>query len=478
MTTAAPTEAAQPLRVDPELDVRLDFPLPRDLPAGRRTALFVFGSCFHRELDVESVEVIAGGRSRRRDGCTACRGSTSTARCTRCGGERRRQRPEHDPASADDPECGAIAAASGRPFRFPPPVGPARLSCGSRPSSPTARGPAPRSGGDRGPRRRRRPRRRSRLVAICMATFDPDPELFRAQVESIRAQTDRDWICLISDDCSRAGALRRDRARSSADDARFVVSTLAAAARLLPQLRACARAGAARGRAGRARRPGRPLAPGQAGGAPAPGSATRSSSTATSASSTATGGVLAETYWTERRNNHTNLASLLIGEHDHRRRLAVPARAARRRPAVPRAAGHAVPRPVARARRAGDRRGRLRRPAALRLRPARRPRRSATSGANVGFTPGARGGGGGRAAGGTRSRPGAATYFDGYLRLQVLADGSCSPAAASRIGAGERRAAALVRARSTAPRSASHGCCCGRAFAGCSVATRRSVPRT
>ncbi len=40
------------------------------------------------------------------------------------------------------------------------------------------------------------------LIAICMATFNPDIDLFRAQVESIRAQTDRHWVCLISDDCS------------------------------------------------------------------------------------------------------------------------------------------------------------------------------------------------------------------------------------------------------------------------------------
>ena len=40
------------------------------------------------------------------------------------------------------------------------------------------------------------------LIAICMATYNPDMELFRTQVDSIRAQTDRDWVCLISDDCS------------------------------------------------------------------------------------------------------------------------------------------------------------------------------------------------------------------------------------------------------------------------------------
>jgi glycosyltransferase involved in cell wall biosynthesis len=35
-----------------------------------------------------------------------------------------------------------------------------------------------------------------------MATFEPGMSLFRAQIDSLRAQTDGNWICLISDDCS------------------------------------------------------------------------------------------------------------------------------------------------------------------------------------------------------------------------------------------------------------------------------------
>ena len=44
----------------------------------------------------------------------------------------------------------------------------------------------------------------SELVAICMATFNPAPELFRAQVESIKAQSHGEWRCVISDDASAA----------------------------------------------------------------------------------------------------------------------------------------------------------------------------------------------------------------------------------------------------------------------------------
>ena len=39
-------------------------------------------------------------------------------------------------------------------------------------------------------------------VAVCMATYNPDPVLFRAQVDSIRNQTGCQWHCFISDDDS------------------------------------------------------------------------------------------------------------------------------------------------------------------------------------------------------------------------------------------------------------------------------------
>ncbi len=61
------------------------------------------------------------------------------------------------------------------------------------------------------------------LIAICMATYDPPPELLRHQVESIRAQTHPNWICVISDDCSRPDRFESIRA-AVGDDRRFVIS--------------------------------------------------------------------------------------------------------------------------------------------------------------------------------------------------------------------------------------------------------------
>jgi glycosyltransferase involved in cell wall biosynthesis len=60
-------------------------------------------------------------------------------------------------------------------------------------------------------------------IAICMATHQPDPALLRAQIESIRAQTDADWTCVISDDCSEPDRYE-EIVRLVGDDRRFSIS--------------------------------------------------------------------------------------------------------------------------------------------------------------------------------------------------------------------------------------------------------------
>lgn len=64
---------------------------------------------------------------------------------------------------------------------------------------------------------------REPLVAICMATYEPDPPLLEAQIESIRAQTHRDWVCLVSDDGSAPERLELLRGLT-AGDPRFTIS--------------------------------------------------------------------------------------------------------------------------------------------------------------------------------------------------------------------------------------------------------------
>jgi hypothetical protein len=60
-------------------------------------------------------------------------------------------------------------------------------------------------------------------IAICMATYRPDPSLLRAQIDSIRAQTDTNWTCVISDDFSEPEHYEQI-AQIVGDDPRFSVS--------------------------------------------------------------------------------------------------------------------------------------------------------------------------------------------------------------------------------------------------------------
>jgi glycosyltransferase involved in cell wall biosynthesis len=60
-------------------------------------------------------------------------------------------------------------------------------------------------------------------VAICMATFNPPGELLRRQLDSIRQQTHRNWVCLISDDHSDPASFERLELEIAGDD-RFVLS--------------------------------------------------------------------------------------------------------------------------------------------------------------------------------------------------------------------------------------------------------------
>jgi glycosyltransferase involved in cell wall biosynthesis len=61
------------------------------------------------------------------------------------------------------------------------------------------------------------------LIAICMATFDPDRKLLAAQLDSLRRQTDTAWVCMISDDYSSQEHYA-ELLSMVGEDRRFVVS--------------------------------------------------------------------------------------------------------------------------------------------------------------------------------------------------------------------------------------------------------------
>ena len=60
-------------------------------------------------------------------------------------------------------------------------------------------------------------------VAICMATYEPPADLLRMQLDSVREQTHGNWVCVISDDCSSDESFADLRELTDGDD-RFAVS--------------------------------------------------------------------------------------------------------------------------------------------------------------------------------------------------------------------------------------------------------------
>jgi glycosyltransferase involved in cell wall biosynthesis len=183
-----------------ELDVRLDAPLPSSLSVGAGTAVFVCGTCFAPAAPIAALALLVDGEEQapmaqgmpRLDLLRASVAPTSY----RAG--------FWGLARIGPREAGGTLELGVR----------ARLEGGGELVAELGRIPieepaAPIGGAP--------------LVAIAMAAFEPPPELFRRQVESIRAQTLTDWVCVISDDCSDPDRFA-ELQQVVEGDARFVVS--------------------------------------------------------------------------------------------------------------------------------------------------------------------------------------------------------------------------------------------------------------
>ncbi len=186
----------------------LDRPLPDALPVGRGTALVLTGWCFHPRRCIRRLELLADDRSypvdlfgyprpAAPDGepaaplrcgfaallpippCTHPRVMTVTVRAI-CGA-----------GATSVARLGQLLLRPGRSDELPDRISP------DRPGTPAA-------------------------VAICMATYNPPPELFERQVRSIREQTSTDWVCFVCDDHSRPDLFARALAILG-DDPRFRV---------------------------------------------------------------------------------------------------------------------------------------------------------------------------------------------------------------------------------------------------------------
>jgi GT2 family glycosyltransferase len=296
------------------LFARLDVPLPTELAVGAGTAVFVCGWCFAPraevrglwlELDGAPHPVTAFGMPRLDPFAELHPGLDPYAAAALT----------EDPTSAEDPELRSYASG----FWALVPVGPVapghRLALGLRAelhggaTAPAALGTIPVVALPP-PAAAEIPEGEGPLVAIAMATHNPPPDLLERQLDSIRAQTHRRWICLISDDGSdveRFAALQD----AVAGDDRFLVSR---APRRLGFYRNFERALA--------------LVPPEVEYVALSDQDDRwhedKLSTLLAAIGDARlaysdcrvvardGGVLSETYWSARRNNHTDMLSLLV----------------------------------------------------------------------------------------------------------------------------------------------------------------------
>jgi glycosyltransferase involved in cell wall biosynthesis len=209
-------------RADPcesDLRVTLESGLPRSLPAGSATAIFCFGYCFHKREAVDRLELVVGGSAHR---------PTATRMPRRDLFEWLHSTHAREIGDAQpDPEGRSYRSGfwATVPIRAPEAPGwvqlraRARLASGRQFTEPLGRieivqnAPAPAEHDSPLPG----------TIAICLATFEPDIALFRAQVESLRAQTDERWRCLISDGGSTPAVFERIL-EVTADDPRFSIS--------------------------------------------------------------------------------------------------------------------------------------------------------------------------------------------------------------------------------------------------------------
>lgn len=329
-------------RHDAVLALRLDTELPQPIAVGSGTALFVCGTCFHRAHRIERLTFLL-------DGAEQPVGAHGMPRLDLFAALHPGLDPfatagiESDPDSDEDPRLhsylsgfwGVLRIAGPRtepcrievrarlrgggvaqaelatlavdelPEPLPLPVAghpvPGHLVPGHLvPGHPHASNPDVRNPRPGGP-----------LIAIAMATYQPPLDLFRRQIESIRAQTHSAWVCIVSDDCSSPQSYAAIE-RELAGDPRFILTR---SPRRLGFYRNFERALALAPREAAyvamadqddrwyphklAR-----LLDAVAGGAQLAYSDARVIEPG--------GRVVSDTYWSERRNNHTDLLSLLV----------------------------------------------------------------------------------------------------------------------------------------------------------------------
>ena len=197
--------------------------LPAQVVVGRGNLLMVHGWCFHARLPIRRLELLVGGEPQP----LLAEGTARADIARRLPGSLGRRNAGHsgflglaalrEGLAAGSVEIRLAATLAGGRVATRR-IGDVRVLPGERKGWAVPSGTAPR-------------------IAICMATFNPPAGLFRCQIDSIRAQSYENWICLISDDDSRPEAFEMI-AQTVADDPRFQVHRNPRRLRGLSQFRA------------------------------------------------------------------------------------------------------------------------------------------------------------------------------------------------------------------------------------------------
>jgi glycosyltransferase involved in cell wall biosynthesis len=175
--------------------VGLESPLPAELAVGKGTALFVAGTCFSPGETLEALVLLVDGEEQPLGAFGM---------------------PRLETLRANDPDGYRSGFWGVARIRSAPVTLGLRARLGNGTVEEAALGTIPAAPQEE-------PVAAAAAVAICMTTFDPPLDLFRRQVESIRAQTYEDWVCIVSDDCSSPAHYAAIQG-ALGDDLRFVLS--------------------------------------------------------------------------------------------------------------------------------------------------------------------------------------------------------------------------------------------------------------
>jgi glycosyltransferase involved in cell wall biosynthesis len=212
------------------LHAGLDVPLPGELAVGAGTAVFVCGWCFATTGAIRSLDLVLDGEAQPAMAFGMPR--LDLFRDLHPGIDPFASSGiDRDPAAPEDPQLRSYRSGFWAVVRIDARLAgqsqcelslKAELDTGAHAIAPLAaislvgtRDQPPLTAP--GP-----PQEGEPLVAISMATFNPPADLVARQIESIRAQTHRNWLCFISDDCSNAEGVAAIQ-HAIGEDERFVL---------------------------------------------------------------------------------------------------------------------------------------------------------------------------------------------------------------------------------------------------------------